>query len=111
MNFGTWLKSTREAKRISGVELERKTGISRQYISNLERGVKTDKKGSPIRPSREKVIALAKALNADENEALKLAGYASDADGLVIVGFGDELDPDDVAKIKSYIAFLKSQKK
>lgn len=79
MNFGTWLKQTRDEKGVSGVELEKKTGISRQYISNLERGSKTDKNGNLIRPSRDKVIALAKALRANTDEALTIAGYASES--------------------------------
>ena len=110
-NFAEWLKDARKEARLTMEKLGDLVGKSKQYISVLERGEPHALTNKPVTPSREVVIALAKALNADENEALKLAGYSSQSDGLIIVGFDDELDPDDVAKIKSYIAFLKSQKK
>lgn len=117
MDFGTWLKTTRADKGLSGVQLERRTGISRQYISNLERGSKTDKNGNVIRPSRDKVVALAKALGANVDEALTVAGYSSQTPTtpeqaqVIEVLTHSNLTDADYEKIRDFISFLDSQKK
>ncbi len=69
MKFGDWLKQQRDNKRVSGPELEKRSGVSRQYISNLETG-------HTERPSREYAIKIAKGLQIDVNETLEAAGYA-----------------------------------
>lgn len=74
--FGEWLKRKRDELRISGGDLERRSGVSRQYISNLERNVVSQTTGKPIQPSLEKVDALARALGVDIGEARLAAGYA-----------------------------------
>lgn len=77
--FGDWLKKKREELRISGADLERSSGVSRQYISNLERNVTSDLTGKLIQPSVEKVDALAKGLGVSLNEARLAAGYAPES--------------------------------
>jgi transcriptional regulator with XRE-family HTH domain len=76
MTFGNWLKEKRTERRISGTELEKLSGMSRQYISNLERNVLSDTTQRPIRPSEETVTKLAKALGVPVDEARLAAGYA-----------------------------------
>jgi transcriptional regulator with XRE-family HTH domain len=76
MSFGAWLKAKRAEKRMSGVDLERRSGVSRQYISNLEREHKSDLTGKIVQPTVEKVDALAKGLGVSESEARIAAGYA-----------------------------------
>jgi len=76
MSFGKWLRDVRNKKRMSGAELERRSGVSRQYISNLERELKTERTQQPIQPSIEIVERLAKALRVDLDEARLAAGYA-----------------------------------
>lgn len=70
MNFGEWLKLAREELNVSGVDLEKRTKklgkkVSRQYISNLEKGAKTDKNGNLIQASREVIEVICKALGVD----------------------------------------------
>jgi transcriptional regulator with XRE-family HTH domain len=76
MTFGQWLKTKRAELRISGGDLETRSGVSRQYISNLERELKQEKSGKPVQPSIEIVDKIAKALNSDIDEARIAAGYA-----------------------------------
>jgi transcriptional regulator with XRE-family HTH domain len=61
-NFGTWLLRNRTALKISQPELERRSGVSKQYISNLERNVRTGVGNRNIRPSPEKVGKIIQAL-------------------------------------------------
>lgn len=77
--FGDWLRNKREELRISGADLERSSGVSRQYISNLERNVTSDLTGRLIQPSVEKVDALAKGLGIPVDEARLAAGYAPES--------------------------------
>lgn len=102
--FGDWLRKRREELRISGADLERSSGVSRQYISNLERNVKSELTGRLIQPSVEKVDALAKGLGVAVDEARLAAGYAPespqrglDLDG-VEIKFGRETDLTDEEK-------------
>lgn len=79
MSFGSWLKNKRTAIRLSGAELERLSGVSRQYISNLERELVYERTQNPVQPSVEIVDKLARALGADPDEARLAAGYAPQA--------------------------------
>jgi transcriptional regulator with XRE-family HTH domain len=112
MTFGEWLKAKRAELRFSGGDLERRSGVSRQYISNLERGTVQEKSRNPIQPSVEIVEKLAKALDADIDEARLAAGYAP-RNGIPAeikaIGF-DNLDHDDLREIADFIAFRKAQK-
>lgn len=78
MDFAEWLKTNRKREKISLRRLADKIGnlCSDAYLSQLEKRKYPGKKGKPMRPNREIVIALAEALNADVNEALVLADYA-----------------------------------
>jgi transcriptional regulator with XRE-family HTH domain len=86
--FGKWLRQKRKEKFLSMEELGKRAGMAKQYISVLERGEPHALTGKPVTPTVEKVEALAKALDADINEARAAAGYAS----------GDSQIPEPVAK-------------
>lgn len=84
MSFGEWLKLKRKAAKLSQDKLAALAVLNNgykytaQYISNIERGYDKNKKGDPTRPDRDLVIALAKALNQDINEALTEADYSAE---------------------------------
>lgn len=67
-DFGSWVKSTREAIGISQAGAARRAEIDRQQWYRIEAG----KSGT----KRETAIRIAQALSADTDEALRLAGYA-----------------------------------
>lgn len=113
--FGDWLKAKRLELKISGAELERRSGVSRQYISNLERNLKSDTTQEIVKPSVEYVDKLAKGLGITSDEARLAAGYAPQnattlPEPLKISDFNG-YDKSDLEKIKSYMEFLKAQKK
>lgn len=64
--FGKWLRETRLHSSLSMAEVERRTGINYTHISRMENG--------RSRPSRDTVLRLADALNADIDAAL-IAAY------------------------------------
>ena len=66
--FGDWLKIKREEAKLSQDGLAYLVGVDRQTIYRLENALSGTK--------RETVIAIAKALNANEEEALRKAGFA-----------------------------------
>lgn len=65
-------------------ELAGKVGMSKQYISVLERGAPHALTGKAVTPSVEKIEAIAKALGADLDEGLAAAGYAGQVAGYEI---------------------------
>ena len=68
-NFGRKLKELRLRGNLSLRDLGERSGVSYSFIGSLESG--------RFNPSRETVVSLAKALGADENEFLLLAGFSS----------------------------------
>ena len=78
-NFGEWMVSARKARGLSQEALAEAAGVTQEYISGLERGVRN--------PSKKMVLSAAKALtptDADEhtsqvlvNTGLRAAGFAS----------------------------------
>lgn len=79
-DFAEWLKTNRQREKVSLRRLADKIGnlCSDAFLSQIENRKYPGKKGKLMRPDREIVIALAKALHADENEALRLADYATE---------------------------------
>lgn len=65
--FGKWLREARLHSGLSMVEVERRTGINYTHISRMENG--------RSRPSRDTVLRLAEAVDADVNDALIAAYY------------------------------------
>jgi len=73
--FGNWLQRTRKRRGISSADLARRIGVSRSYISALERGQVQLLTGRPSQPALEKVENIANALAVDVDEARMMAGY------------------------------------
>ena len=74
--FGAWLRSHRTALKMLQSDVARRAGVSPSYVSTLEREQPHTLTGEVITPDREKVVALARAVEGDPDEALKLCGYA-----------------------------------
>jgi transcriptional regulator with XRE-family HTH domain len=74
--FGQWLRANRVDRRFTVEGLARKAGISKQYLSVLERAPKHPLTGKAVQPSVEIVDRIAKALNIPIDEARIAAGYA-----------------------------------
>lgn len=75
MTFGQWVRLKREEKGLTQMDVARRAGVSMSYISTIERGERHRITGAPSAPSRDIIINIAKALGADEAEALMRAGY------------------------------------
>ncbi len=76
--FGVWLRSKREERRLSQAKLSDLTGISKGYLGHLEQFNKP--------PSQDKCRALANALMVSEVEVMTEAGYyprGQDAQGVL----------------------------
>lgn len=113
LTFKEWLKNARKKAYLSQESLGKKVGVSKQYISVLEKGEPHPLTNKPVTPKREIVEALARITGADLNQGLKLAGYASDIvipEGFIVEGFED-LEQEDIDKIIEYIKLLKAVKR
>lgn len=76
-SFGEWLRTHRKEKGWTQEELAAASGISPSYISTIERSQPHTITGGKIRPEREKVLALARAVGGDQVVALLLCGYSA----------------------------------
>lgn len=76
-SFGEWLRKYRKEKGLTQDELASASGVSPSYISTIERDQPHTITGGKIRPEREKVLALAKAVGGDPVVALLLCGYSA----------------------------------
>jgi transcriptional regulator with XRE-family HTH domain len=74
--FGEWLLTARKQAGLTQEQLAQKAGISKPYVGTLENARPHTTTGATPQPDREKVVALAKALNKSEDDALLAAGYA-----------------------------------
>lgn len=77
--FGLWLRTKRTEARMSLQSVANKAGISKQYLSVLERAEPHALTGKPVKPKVELVEQLAKALGADPDEARIAAGFAPES--------------------------------
>lgn len=68
MSFGEHVKKIRSQKGLSMRELERRSGLSQSYISQLEKGIQQN-------PKSETIQKLAIGLNTDYKDLLKEAGF------------------------------------
>jgi transcriptional regulator with XRE-family HTH domain len=69
-DFGAWVKERREVKRLTQGKAASLAGIDRQQWYRIEKG----KSGT----KRDTVIAIAKALESDEADALAKAGFSAE---------------------------------
>lgn len=74
--FGDWLREKREEARLRQSDLAESAGISKSYISTLERGGEHPLTGKEVRPAIDIVERLAIALRVPIDEARQRAGYA-----------------------------------
>lgn len=74
--FGDWLRAERKEKRLTIDGLAKKVGVSKQYISALERAQNHALTGKPITPKVEIVDRIAKSLDVSLDDARLAAGYA-----------------------------------
>lgn len=74
--FGDWLLYHRKAKNLSMDSLATLSGVSKNYISMIERDLPDKRTGIRPRASRNVVIALARALEIPIGAVLPLAGYS-----------------------------------
>lgn len=111
--FGKWLQENRKDAQLSMQDLADKVGLSKQYISILERGEPHTLTGKPVTPQKKFVDALAKALNRPINEARYAAGYAGEKrlipPEIEAIGF-EGLEKSDLETIVAHIEFIKSQR-
>lgn len=113
--FGLWLREKRQTARLTQTEVAKLAGISPSYVSTLERGEPHSVSKIPVKPERETVLAIAKAIGGNPNEALVLAGYMPNhlsdiPDSIRIIGF-EELNEEDVDAIVDFIKWKKQSKK
>jgi transcriptional regulator with XRE-family HTH domain len=66
--FGTWLKDKREAAQLSQDALANRAGITKQYVSNLERGQRHSKTGARQKPAIDVVVKLCYELSVSTEE-------------------------------------------
>lgn len=71
------MQKWREHANVSQAELARRMGVSRNYISNLERDFSPTAKGGKPQPSVETCDKIARALGVDIAEVRLAAGYAA----------------------------------
>lgn len=110
--FGSWVRSLRLERRLTIDALAKKVGISKQYLSVLERDHPHPLTGKPVTPKVDLVDRIAKELQADPNEARRLVGYAPerpeeayDVMDDVVLMFRDEskLTPEEKEKILNIV--------
>lgn len=80
-SFSEWLQKKRDERRMSQESVARAAGVSKQYISNLERNAPHPITGAPPMPTLRKVDAIADALQVSRAEARMAAGYAPPDEG------------------------------
>ncbi len=95
MNFGAWLREHRINQGLFQSDVAKRAGVSVSYVSTLERTQPHSISGKDVSPTREKIMALAKAVGGSVDEALKLTGYAStDTDAFGLASELSKLPPD-----------------
>ncbi len=106
--FGKWLYQNRKDQGLTQLQVAERAGLSFSYVSTLERMQPHTLTGKKILPTRERVEALAKAVNGNVDEALRLCGYAPATHAHHINGFKIDL-PDDIEFVIPYSPHVTSQ--
>jgi transcriptional regulator with XRE-family HTH domain len=79
--FGRWLSQNRKERRFTMEQLAKRAGVSKQYLSVLERAQPHELTGKAVTPKLATVDRIAKALGVDRGEARRAAGYAGEPEG------------------------------
>ncbi|WP_158608009.1 helix-turn-helix domain-containing protein [Nocardia panacis] len=113
--FGRLVQEARERARLSKREAAKRAGISEARWRQLELGYETVRGQTlPVRTTPETVSGIAETTGADRRQLLAAAGF-DPAVADVPVGLMPQtiyvggLAADDIEKVRSYVAFLKSQ--
>lgn len=112
--IGNYLKQQRQKQGLTLRAVEKKTGISNAYLSQLENNKISE-------PSPKTLHKLAECYNIPYNRLLKLVGYPI-SDGIDEGYMGrvavfrrgsefDDLTPEEEQKLKEYLEFLRSKRK
>lgn len=99
--FGDWIKKHREDAGLSQEGAADKAGMSRFQWIRIENGQSGTKRST--------VLKMAKVVKGKEDEALKLAGFAS-TDEIVELNLTG-LDNEDIEEVKEFIEFKRMKKK
>lgn len=108
--FGDWLRENRKIKYLTMQALADKVGMSKQYISVLERAEPHPLTDKPVTPTVEKVELLAKALEVDIDEAREAAGYSLTRPRNSITIYTEGLTTEDIENITRFANYLKWQR-
>lgn len=103
ITIGSWLKQHRKNKGLTQRQVADRAGVSFSYVSTLEREQAHSITAKLISPRRESVVALAKAVGGDVDDALGLAGFAKTSEpkesaevlfkfGAGLIGYDDLTD-------------------
>ena len=110
MSLGSDLRMARDAKKLSLRDVQEKGGISNSYLSQLE----NDKVKEP---SPNILHKLSEVYEIPYIDLMKSAGYVTpkqttktQVDGIALSVI-DGLDPEEIEKVKSYIRFLRMEKR
>lgn len=114
VDFGAWVKRHRKALRLTQGQVAKRAGVSTSYISSIERRAPHSQTGVPVRPERDTILQIAKAVGGSADEALVICGLLPVAERTIpeairIISF-DGLDQEDVQAIADFISWKKSQK-
>jgi transcriptional regulator with XRE-family HTH domain len=85
--FGQWLRRHRKALNLTQGDVAKRANVSVSYVSTLERKQPHSTTGEDITPDRDKLIAIAKAVQGDVGEALSYYGYALNGEPQKIAEF------------------------
>ncbi|CAA9558940.1 MAG: hypothetical protein AVDCRST_MAG49-2377 [uncultured Thermomicrobiales bacterium] len=103
--LGSWIKATRSSQGVSQRSLADRSGVSRSYLCDIERG-----RGA--QPSVATLDKLAAALGASRADLLRAAGLLeapgrrADAGELRLLGLYRDLSPDARAQVERFVRFL-----
>lgn len=98
MSFGRRLAACRKGQKLGQAQLARATGVSRSYISKLERGRKV--------PSDEFIVRLRKAIPMPSQEFGELVKAAARSRRLIVLG--RDLAPEHVEIIHIFVDRVRS---
>lgn len=73
--FSAWLLSKRKRLQLTQADVARLAKVSKAYVGHIENN-RSYATGKAMKPTRDIVVKLARAVDGDLNEALLLAGYA-----------------------------------
>jgi transcriptional regulator with XRE-family HTH domain len=97
--FGQYVEHRRRKLGLTQEELARRVGLSTFYIDNLERGIDPTGKGKMLRPPREVVDNIAKALGWSQREARQAAEYEPPDSSKVSYEAEEEFELSDFASL------------